>query len=244
MACLVEGQEPESGLVDAVANGQQAVVLQDDGFVVRAQDSRDSSSFLPIEDNATKLVVHGMALVETEGILRNHVQWPPKGTKCLAVDGVRVAGGMHVRPRLVDFRVDGKRGGIDGLAALDDDAVFVDENEVGHADLRKVHRQRIQPEMVGQNWIAHRHVAGHALVEAAIGKYAEDSRQMLLAVETLFVERGKRGIGSNLQSLAGGGPAQRACSGVGAFLVGEDDSARGHYVILFVRDSRRSVEGG
>jgi hypothetical protein len=51
---------------------------------------------------------------------------------------VSMASGVHIRPCLVDFRVDGKSRCVDGLFADDDFSVFVDEDEVAHADLGKV----------------------------------------------------------------------------------------------------------
>jgi hypothetical protein len=49
-----------------------------------------------------------------------------------------MASGVHIRPCLVDFRVDGKSRCVDGLFANNDFSVFVDEDEVAHADLGKV----------------------------------------------------------------------------------------------------------
>jgi len=41
---------------------------------------------------------------------------------------VSVTSGVHIRPRLVDFRVDGKSRSVDGLFADDDFSVFVDKD--------------------------------------------------------------------------------------------------------------------
>jgi len=45
---------------------------------------------------------------------------------------------MHIRSRLVNLRVNGKSRRVDGLFADDDFAVFVDEDEVAHANLGEV----------------------------------------------------------------------------------------------------------
>lgn len=50
---------------------------------------------------------------------------------------------VDIRPRLVDRRVDGEGGGVDGLVALDDFARLVDEDEVRDADLREVRGERV-----------------------------------------------------------------------------------------------------
>jgi hypothetical protein len=48
---------------------------------------------------------------------------------------VSMARSMHVGSRLVDFRVDGESGCVNGLFAYDDLAIFVDQDEVADADL-------------------------------------------------------------------------------------------------------------
>jgi hypothetical protein len=49
-----------------------------------------------------------------------------------------VASGVYIWSRFVDFRVDGESCGVDGLFADYDFSVFVDEDEVAHADLGEV----------------------------------------------------------------------------------------------------------
>jgi hypothetical protein len=46
-----------------------------------------------------------------------------------------MASSMHIRSRLVNLRVNSKSRCVDGLFANDDFSVFVDEDEVAHADL-------------------------------------------------------------------------------------------------------------
>jgi hypothetical protein len=48
---------------------------------------------------------------------------------------VSVASGVNFGTRFVDFRVNGKSCGVDGLIADYDFSVFVDEDEVADADL-------------------------------------------------------------------------------------------------------------
>lgn len=127
---------------------------------------------------------------------------------------VRVAGGVDVGAGAVDGAVDGEGGGVDGLgsAAGDDAAGLVDEDEVGDADLREVRRQRVQPEVVRQDRVAHANVARDALVVAAVGEDAEGGRQVLFAVLALFL-RGVAGVGADLEGAAGVGLAEGLDSG-------------------------------
>jgi hypothetical protein len=52
---------------------------------------------------------------------------------------------MYIRPCLVNLRMNSKSRCVDRLVADDDLAVFVDQNEVAHANLRKVPGQRVKP---------------------------------------------------------------------------------------------------
>jgi hypothetical protein len=51
---------------------------------------------------------------------------------------VRVASGVHVWSRFVDFRMDGESRCIDGFIAYHDFAVFVDKDEIADANLGEV----------------------------------------------------------------------------------------------------------
>lgn len=144
MASLVEAEEPKGGGVDGPPDGQEAVVLQDDGLAV-AQGGGDALAFLAVEHHAAKVAVDGVRLVEAQRVLRHHVQLAAEDGEGLAVDAVRVARRVDVRPRLVDLRVDGERGRVDGFVADHDVAVLVDQDQVRHADLREVLRERVEP---------------------------------------------------------------------------------------------------
>lgn len=65
-----------------------------------------------------------------------------------------MTGGVDVGPRPVDLAVDGEGCRVDGLVANDDVAGLVDEDEVRDADLGEVRRERVQPEVVGQDGVA------------------------------------------------------------------------------------------
>jgi hypothetical protein len=52
---------------------------------------------------------------------------------------------MYIRPCLVNLRMDRKSRRVDGLITYHDLTIFIDQDEVAHADLRKVSRQRVEP---------------------------------------------------------------------------------------------------
>lgn len=49
MTCLIEAEEPECGLVDAGADGEETVVLENAGFVRGAEGGGDGLAFGSIE---------------------------------------------------------------------------------------------------------------------------------------------------------------------------------------------------
>lgn len=117
--------------------------------------------------------------------------------------------------------MDGEGGSVDGLVALDDVAGLIDENQVRDADLGEVPRERVQPEVVGEDGVAHGNVPGDALVETTGGEagglgsargsdlwgegvHPEGRGEVLLAVQSLLLEGVEGGIGTDLELLAGG----------------------------------------
>jgi hypothetical protein len=72
--------------------------------------------------------------------------------------------------------VNSKRSSVDTFLTVDNIAVFVDEDQVRDADLREMHRQRVQPEVVGEDRVAHRDVTCDALVIAAVCEAAYGSQ--------------------------------------------------------------------
>jgi hypothetical protein len=72
--------------------------------------------------------------------------------------------------------VNSKRSSVDGTEPINDIAVLVDEDQVRDADLREMHRQRVQPEVVGEDRVAHRDVTCDALVIAAVCEAAYESQ--------------------------------------------------------------------
>jgi hypothetical protein len=54
-------------------------------------------------------------------------------------------------------------------------SVFVYKDEIRDTNLRKVLRERIEPEVVSQNGISDRDVSGHTFVEASVCKPVDGS---------------------------------------------------------------------
>lgn len=70
-------------------------------------------------------------------------------------------------------------------------------------------RQRIQPEMVSENGIAHGYVACYAFVEAAGCENTIGCCEVLFAVEAFFLEGFEDGVFPYVEGCAGGCAAHR-----------------------------------
>ena len=103
-----------------------------------------------------------------------------------------MGGGDDVGPGLVDRRVDHERRPVHRLAAVDDVAVVVDEDEVADAHVPEAETERVDPEVVGELGVAHGDVAGDALAEAEAAEDAQRAGELLLAVQALLLDRGER----------------------------------------------------
>lgn len=140
----------------------EAVVLQDSSFPI-AETLGDFSSFFTIQDHASEVGVNSVTFVESQAILSHHIELPAKDRERFAVNtGLRqssyhmdrafkfplpvsMARSMYIRPSLVDLRMNRKSRRVDRFIANHDLAIFVDQNEIADANLRKVARQRVQP---------------------------------------------------------------------------------------------------
>lgn len=103
VARLVQADEPKGGLIDALPDSQQAMVLQDAGLS-GAKGLGNTLPLLAVQDDAAEVVVHGMRLVKAEGILRDHVQLAAEDREGFAIDGVCMACRVDVRAGFVDCK--------------------------------------------------------------------------------------------------------------------------------------------
>ena len=91
----------------------------------------------------------------------------------------------------MDGGVEDEAGAVDGMAALDDAALVVGEDQVRHPNLREVDAHRVGPIELRPLRVADGEVAGEAVVKAVQGEGADRGDQVLLAVLALLGERGE-----------------------------------------------------
>ena len=92
LAGAVHGNEPPGGLVDCVANGQEAVIPKDGGFF-QAEGSSDAVAFGSFLDDAGVIVENRVIFIKRASILRERVQAAAERGPRLAVKGMRMRGG-------------------------------------------------------------------------------------------------------------------------------------------------------
>ena len=191
LARVLEAEEQERGLVDGVANGERAVVLQDAGLVGRAQRLGDEFTLCAGQHDAAVRVVHRVGVVELAGILCQHLQWFAEHAPCLAVDGVCVADGDNVGPRLVHLAVDEEACGIGWSRAVSahDLALQVHGDHVASPQQPEVLAQWVRPEHVVRLWVPHADVARDALHIPFARPVAECRRHVLQLPLSLQLHR-------------------------------------------------------
>ena len=81
------------------------MILQNTRPMLRSERLRDILALLPREDDAAKVGVHAVVLVEDAGVLRKRLDGAPEDGPGLAVDGVAVGDGARVWAGFVDGRI-------------------------------------------------------------------------------------------------------------------------------------------
>lgn len=110
-------------------HGKQAMILEYDSLSI-TQVRRDPPSLVRVQYYPSKLRIDRVRLIKSQTILRHHVQLPSKHAEGFAVHRMRMAGGVHVRTRFVDFRMDSKGCCIDRLVPDHHSAFFVYQNKI------------------------------------------------------------------------------------------------------------------
>jgi hypothetical protein len=103
---------------------------------------------------------------EGTSILSADIQFNTECAKCLAGDTVRVNGSDDIRSRLVNCAVDTKPSSINcmHIPPFNNLPIFIDKNKVRDFNVLEVLEQRVDPKMVGQDWITDRNVTGTTFI--------------------------------------------------------------------------------
>ena len=180
-------EEPDC-LAHAVADGQQAVVAQDDRPVVteRVGDAAARHRRLHLH----LLVVEDRVIFEEDAaLLGDRLDGPHLGRERGPPARVHVTGADRVGARGEDRLVDVVRRRVDDALALDELAVGADEHEVGHRRLVIRHAVAQQPEAVGALGVAGAHVPVAGVAPAHGREDAVAERHLALATRALLRDR-------------------------------------------------------
>src|SRR5215472_4182337 len=93
----------------------------------------------------------------------------------------------HIRPRVMNARMDGECGNVDRMVAFDDLAFLVYQDQVRHADVSEMQAERIDPEMIQPLRISRRNVPRNTFIETELGKKAEGGGQTFFAIAAFLL---------------------------------------------------------
>src|SRR4029077_2239929 len=102
-----------------------------------------------------------------------------------------VRGRHDIRTGSVDPGVNGESCAVDRMLPFHDLAAVVYQNQIGDANLSKVHAERIDPEMIEVLGVAGGDVPRDAFIESEAREQAEGAGEALLAVLALLCDSGK-----------------------------------------------------
>src|SRR5215469_1546525 len=97
--------------------------------------------------------------------------------------------GDHIRPCVMDARVDRERRNVDLLFTFNDFAFRVHQNQIGNADMPEMRAEGIDPEVIRPFRIARRDMPGHTLVETELRKKTKAGGQALFAMTAFLPYR-------------------------------------------------------
>ena len=186
LRAALEQMQPEGRLVDRRADRQQAVVLQDQRLA-RPEDAQKRRDSAAVVDGAREVVEDGVVAVEGAVVLADGLDRATGRGPGAAEGRVRVDGGDDVVAAGVQLGVDREGGGVQRAFALDDVAVEVDLQEIRGLDASPGDAERIRPEAIAVDGVAHGDVAGDPVVVAVFREDPTGAGEPRLAMGALGV---------------------------------------------------------
>ena len=191
LAAPFEQVQPERGLVDRLADGEDAVVLEQQRLLV-AQRARQRPALLGVVHDAREVVEDRVVAVERARVLTERLEQPTGGRPRAAAPGVGVRDRDDVGTRPVDLGVDRERRRVHRAVTGEQVAVEVDEQQVGRAEVAPAPAERVHPELVRELRVADGDVAGDPVVVPELREQPVRDRQVALAVGALLLDRRER----------------------------------------------------
>jgi len=150
--------------------------------VVVAHFLCDAFSFLLTEDDTVTpkdvsdltgeeyVPVDSLVFIECTSILSDHIQFNAQCTERLASDTVRMTSRNNIRTRLMNCTVDYKPRGINSMhvPSLTDFSLLVNENEIRYSEMPERLKDRVDPEVIGENGVTHGNVACTTFVSVTL----------------------------------------------------------------------------
>jgi hypothetical protein len=181
VTAAIHSDEPPGRFIYSLADGQQAVIAKDDGFVM-AKGLGDALAFTGFVNDTCEIRKDGVVFEEGAGVLGDRVEWAAKGCPGLAMQRVRMSGSNDIGTRMVNARVNRESRDVDRIIALDNFALGIHQDQVGSADMPKVDSEGIDPEMIGPLGISSGDVSGDTFVVTKFSEQAKGGGEALLSV--------------------------------------------------------------
>ena len=90
----------------------------------------DPFAFARFVHDAREISKHHVILEECARVLRDRIERPPERSQRLSVQRVRMRCADHIRPCVMDARVDRERRNVDLLYTINDFALRVHQNQI------------------------------------------------------------------------------------------------------------------
>jgi len=176
----------------------------------RAKDNTMApGNISPWKDKLGKLLVDCMIMPEKASVLSRDVQFNSQTTECLPRNAVSMASSNDIRSRLMNSTVNHESSSINSMhiSPFRNFTVLIHKNEIRHFHVLEGFEEWIDPEVVGQDGIANRDVAGTSFVTIALSTHpSEGCSHVFLAMLPFLFESGK--LRSRLQL------AEKQCVGI------------------------------
>src|ERR1700735_1119451 len=202
LATAVHSDEPPRGFLDGLTDSDQSMIPQNRGLIL-SEGLGDSLALRGFVNHASELGEQSVIFIERAGILGDGIEQTSERGPRFSIQRMRVCSGNHIGTSSVHSRMDGKRCAIDGVFCLYNFAVMIHQNQVGRADLTKVHPERVHPEMVEPFRIARGNVPRYSFVESELRKKPECGGQHLFAMPALLRSGGKYRGSRHVQYVCG-----------------------------------------
>ena len=124
-------------------------------------------------DCATLFGDQGVIFVKNARVLCNWIELATKRRPCLAISGMCMCSTNYFWSSFVDCGVQYKRCFVDGLIAVHNIAIVIDQDQIACLHVAETFTERVDPKVIGEFWVACSDVACHTFAISKATKHAK-----------------------------------------------------------------------